>query len=56
MPVQPAPRAALKVIESQLLLPLLVSLLAHPSRLDEKGELLRGCIGWEVGQVVPTLP
>ena len=55
MPVQPAPRAALEVIEPELFLELLVRLLAHPARLDERGQLLQRRVRRQVGQVVLAL-
>jgi hypothetical protein len=41
MPVQPAPRAALKMIEPEFLLELLVRLLAYPACLDQRRQLLQ---------------
>src|SRR5690349_16048844 len=55
MPVQPAPRAALEVIEPEFFLELLVRLLAHPPGFDERGQLLQGRVRWQVGQVVLAL-
>ena len=56
MPVQPAPRAALEAIEPELFLELLVRLLAHPARLDERGQLLQCCVRRQVGQIVLVSP
>src|SRR4051795_10529852 len=53
--VQPAPRAALEVVEAQLLLELLVRLLAHPARLDGRRQLLEGRVGREVREVALAL-
>ena len=53
--VQPAPGAALEVVEPQLLLELLVRLLAHPARLDGRRQLLEGRVRREVGEVVLAL-
>src|ERR671929_532415 len=53
--VQPAPGAALEVVEPELVLELLVQLLAHPSRLDQAGQGLERGLGREVGQVVLAL-
>src|SRR3954453_10504163 len=53
--VQPAPRAALEVVEAELLLELLVRLLAHPARLDGRRQLLEGRVGREVREVVLAL-
>ena len=36
--MQPGPRAALEVVEAELLLHLLMHLLADPARLDRSGE------------------
>jgi hypothetical protein len=41
MPVQTPPRAALEVIEPEFFLELLVGLLAHPARLDDRGQPLQ---------------
>src|SRR4051812_11117576 len=50
--VQAAPGAALEVVEPQLLLELLVRLLAHPARLDQRRQLLQGRVRREVREVV----
>src|SRR3954453_16484699 len=50
--VQPAPGAALEVVEAQLLLELLVRLLAHPARLDGPRQLLQGRVRREVREIV----
>ena len=42
--VQPAPAAALEVVEPQLVLELLVQLLADPARLDQGGQGLERLI------------
>src|SRR5215210_9558827 len=55
MPVQAPPRAALKVIEPEFFLELLVRLLAHPARLDERGELLERRVRRQVREVVLAL-
>src|SRR3954468_2683555 len=53
--VQAAPGAALEVVEPQLLLELLVRLLAHPARLDQRRQLLQGRVRREVREVVLAL-
>ena len=53
--VQAAPAPALKVIETQLVLHLLVHLLADPARLDQGGQGRERGIGREIGQVVFAL-
>src|SRR3954453_2583785 len=53
--VQPPPGAALEVVEAQLLLELLVRLLAHPARLDQRRQLLQGRVRREVREVVLSL-
>src|ERR687889_277956 len=53
--VQPAPGAALEVVEAELLLELLVRLLAHPPGLDRRRQLLQRRLGRQVGQVVLAL-
>ena len=55
MPVQPAPRAALEVIEPEFFLELLVRLLAHPARLDQRGQPLQRRVRRQVGQIVLAL-
>src|SRR3954453_13609334 len=53
--VQPAPGAALEVVEAELLLELLVRLLAQPARLDGRRQLLEGRVRREVREVVLAL-
>ena len=55
MPMQAPPGAALKMIEPEFLLELLVRLLAHPACLDQRGELLERRVRRQVGQVVFAL-
>src|SRR3954464_9378594 len=53
--VQPAPGAALEVVEPQLVLELLVQLLADPARLDQGGQGLERGVGRQVREVVLAL-
>src|SRR3954462_10508056 len=53
--VQPAPRAALEVVEPQLVLELLMQLLADPPALDQGGQDLERRLGREIGYVVLAL-
>ena len=53
--VQPAPAAALEVVQPQLVLELLVQLLAHPARLDQGGQGLERGLGRQVREVVLAL-
>src|SRR4051812_32048758 len=53
--VQPAPGAALEVVEPDLVLELLVQLLAHPAGLDQRRQPLERGIGREVREVVLPL-
>src|SRR5215212_9919853 len=55
MPVQTPPRAALEVIKPELFLKLLVRLLAHPARLDERGQPPQLCVGRQVREIVLAL-
>ena len=56
VPMQATPRAALKMVQAQLLFELLMRLLAHPTRFDRGGQLLQRCVGRQVGQVILLLP
>ncbi len=55
MVMEPEPRAALEVVEPQLVLELLMDLLAHPARRDRGGEGPQGRRGGMVGEVVRLL-
>src|SRR4051812_23528677 len=50
--VQAAPTAALEMVQPQLLLELLVRLLAHPARLDQRRQLRERGLGRQVREVV----
>src|SRR5688572_2636487 len=54
--VQATPRAALEVVQAQLLLELLVRLLAHPAGLDPRHENLERRVGRVVREMVLSLP
>ena len=53
--MQPCPGSAFEVIETEFLLELLMSLLAHPSGLDGGDQRLDGRISRQVGHVVLLL-
>jgi hypothetical protein len=53
--VQPGPGTPLEVVQPQLLLELLVRLLAHPARLDRRGERAQGRARIQVAEVVFAL-
>src|SRR3954465_10209116 len=53
--VQPAPAAALEVVEPQLVLELLVQLLAHPPALDQGDQGLERGVGRQVRELVFAL-
>src|SRR5215212_2629620 len=55
MPVQAPPRAALEVIQPELFLELLMRLLAHPARLDERGQPSQRRVGRQVREIVLAL-
>ena len=55
MVVQATPGPALEVVQPQLVLHLLVRLLAHPPRFDQRGQGFERGIGREIGQVVLAL-
>ena len=55
VPVQADPGAALEVVEAEFLFKLLVRLLAHPARLDRRGQPLQGGAGRQIGQVTLAL-
>ena len=55
MPMQPAPRPTLEVIQPEFFFQLLVRLFADPTRLDEGGQLLQRRVRRQVGQVVLAL-
>ncbi len=55
MPVQPAPGAALEVIETEFLFQLLMRLLADPAGLDRRREGLQGRAGGMAGEIVLPL-
>src|SRR3954453_9943435 len=50
--MEPAPGAALEVVQPELVLELLVHLLADPARLDQSGQDLERRAGREVREVV----
>ena len=56
VPMQPAPGAALEVVEPELFSELLMGVLAHPTRFDRGGQLLQRCVGRQVGQIILLLP
>ena len=53
--VQSDPGATLEVVEPQFLFHLLVGLLAHPTRLDRRRQLVERRVGRQIGQVVLLL-
>jgi hypothetical protein len=50
--VKSLPRSPLEVIEAELFLQLLMSLLADPAGLDGTGQLLERCVGGQIAEVV----
>ena len=55
VPMQARPGAALEVVEAELLLELLVRLLEHPARLDQRRQDLERRVRRKVGEVVLRL-
>jgi len=53
--MQPAPRAAFKVVKAQLLFELLMRLLAHPTGFDDGSQPLQVRVGRQVREVVLAL-
>ena len=56
MAVKTLPGPALKVIETEFLFQLLVSLLANPSRLDGRRQGAQGGVRRQVGEIIFLLP
>ena len=52
MTMEPLPRSALEVIETEFFFQLLVSLLANPARLDCGRQGAQVSLGWQVGEIV----
>src|SRR3984957_11149709 len=56
MAMKAVPRSSLEVIETELLLQLLMSLLADPSCLDRRSQAAQVHPSWQVGKIVFLLP
>ena len=54
--MQALPRATLEVVEAEFLFELLMRLLAHPARLDGRGERFQIGVGREVHEIVFLFP